>query len=126
MSNPIEDVMNSLVDSMDRETPDEITYKDFMKANSLSTPYEIFSVYDMAASQPSMIISKMLKRKYGIKYMNDDLYWFIREFPVYIDKMSKRIEEEEGPVCCVDKAWSRAMKKLDKLIAKNIETDENR
>ena len=116
MSNPIEDIMNGLVESMDRETPDVITYKDFMRADKNSMLYDIFSTYDMAASGQYMIISKIMKQKYGIQNMNDDLYWFIREFPVMIDKMSARIQEEEGPVCCVDKAWSRSFKKLRKLI----------
>lgn len=116
MSNPIEDVMNGLVDAMDRETPNEITYKDFMKADKDSSAYDILNTYDMAASEPHMIINKIFKQKYKIDRMSDELYWFLREFPIMIDKMSDRIQEEEGSVCCVDKAWSRSMKKLRKLI----------
>lgn len=116
MGNPIEDVMNSLVDSMDRETPNEITYKDFMKADKDSKLYDILSTYDMASSEPHMILNKIIKQKYKITHMSDELYWYLREFPIMIDKMSNRIEEEEGMVCCVDKAWQRSFKKLKKLI----------
>lgn len=116
MSNPIEDIMNGLVASMDAQTPNEITYKDFMRADKNSTAYDILNTYDMAASEPHMILNKIFKQKYGIEKMSDELYWYLREFPVMIDKMSSRIEEEEGPVCCVDKAWERSFKTLKKLI----------
>lgn len=116
MSNPIEDVMKSLVESMDRETPDKLQYKDFMEADKDSSLYDILNTYDMVSSQPHMVLNKIIKQKYGVEKMSDELYWYLREFPVMIDKMSRRIEEEEGMVCCVDKAWQRSLKKLKKLI----------
>lgn len=124
MSNPLEDIMGSLADAFDKDTPNEITYKDFMSANKDSSLYDIFNTYDMAASEPYMIICKIIKQKYGIIRMDNELFWFIREFPTNLDKMSDRIKEEEGMVCCVDKAWSRSLKKLEKLIQNNLENQQ--
>ena len=125
MGNPLEDVMNALAESMDKETPNEITYKDFMAADKESSLYDIFNTFDMASSEPTFIVTKILKQKYGIKRMDDELYWFIREFPVYIDKLERKIEKEEGSVCCVDKAWSRSMKQLKELIDTNVEREKS-
>jgi hypothetical protein len=116
MGNPIKEIMDGLVASMDAETPNEITYKDFMKADKDSSLYDILNTYDMASSQPHMILNKIIKQKYNITHMSNELYWYLREFPIMLDKMSDRIEEEEGLVCCVDKAWQRSFKKLKKLI----------
>jgi len=124
MGNPIKEVIDGLVASMDAETPDEITYKDFMKADKNSKLYDIMSTYDMASSQPHMTLNKIIKQKYKIDRMSDELYWFLREFPIAIDKMSDRIQEEEGMVCCVDKAWQRSFKKLKKLIIESGGTIE--
>jgi hypothetical protein len=125
MSSPLEDVMNSLADSFDRDTPSEITYKDFMSANKDSSLYDIFNTYDMASSEPYMVICKIIKQKYGIKHMTDELFWFIREFPVHIDKLSKEIQAKEGMVCCVDKAWSRSLKYLNELIEINVNKEKS-
>ena len=101
---------------MDNETPDHLTYKDFMHADKDSKPYDILQTYEMATTGLSMTLSKIIRQKYKITNMSNELYWFLREFPVMIDKMSDRIQEEEGTTCCVDKAWERSFKKMKKLI----------
>lgn len=125
MSSPLEDVMNTLADAFDRDTPNEIKYKDILSADKDSSLYDIFNAYDMASSEPYMIICKIIKQKYGITRMDNELFWFIREFPVYIDKLSDEIKKNEGLVCCVDKAWSRSMKQLNELIENNLNNQKS-
>lgn len=117
--NALTDILNGLVDSFDRETPDEITYKDFMKANKDSSDYDLFNTYEMAAFQHVFVMNKIIKQKYGIKRMSDDLYDFILEFPAYIKHLEREIEKAEGSSCCVDKAWTRSMARFKELVEAN-------
>lgn len=113
------DIMNGIADAFDKETPAAIEYKG-LREDSTSSLYEIFSTYEMAAFGHVLTVNKILKQKYGIKRMDDELYHFIVEFPAHVNKLSKEIERDEGHVCCVDKAWSRSMAKLQTLIEANL------
>jgi hypothetical protein len=112
-------VLQGIAAMADAETPDEITYDTFMKADKNSSAYDIFNTYDMAAGAHVMTVCKIVKQKYDIKRMDDELYFFIAAFPFYLDRLGKEIQKTEGSACCVDKAWSRSMKKFGELIKAN-------
>ena len=124
MSNPLEDIMGGIVAAADKEMKQTVLYKE-LSANSSDGVGKILEIYDMASSEVSMTMTSVVKEKYGIKRMDDELYWFIREFPVAIDKLSKEIERTEGHVCCVDKAWSRHLAKFNELVAANQDGEQS-
>lgn len=120
MSNPMEDIMNGIVAASKRDREqNSVVYRD-LTAVASDDRQAIFDTYDLAATDASIAMSDVIKEKYGIQRMSDDLYWFIREFPVRLDKLSKEIERTEGHVCCVDKAWSRLMTEFDQLVKESL------
>ena len=122
--NAIKTVLDGIVGMADKEMREQsIAYRD-LSAAAKDEPWYIFQVYDMAASDVTIAMYSVIKEKYGITRMSDELYWFIREFPVAIDKLSKKIEKEEGPACCVDKAWSRTLAEFHRLIELNRQEEQ--
>lgn len=120
MSNPFEEIMNGIVAAAERDRDaNSVVYRD-LKAVATDNRQRIFDIYDLAATDASIAMADVIKEKYGIQRMSDDLYWFIREFPVRLDKLSKEIERTEGHVCCVDKAWSRLMSEFDQLVKDSL------
>lgn len=120
MANPMEDIMNGIVKAADKDMKEHsIVYRD-LSASAKDDRQTIFDIYDLAVSDATIAMSQVIKEKYGIKRISDDLYGFIRDFPSRFHRLSRQIEKDEGPVCCVDKAWSRMMREFDHLVQENI------
>lgn len=123
MSNPIEDIMNAIVDSADKDRKKHsVVYRDLVatKDSDLQT---LFDVYNLSVSDSVHSMVDVVKEKYGITRISNELYRFIKSYPVEFHELSKHIEETEGRVCCVDKAYSRKLAEFKRLVAENIEEE---
>lgn len=125
MRNPLEDVMNGIVAASKKDQiENSVVYRD-LTANAESDRQTLFSVYELAVGDAVSAMCDVIKDKYGIKRMSNELYEFISSYPHEFRKLSRHIEKTEGRICCVDKAWSRMMATFDELVKDNVAKEES-
>lgn len=117
--NPFAEILGAIADSADKDMKENsVAYRD-LSANKDSDLQTLFDVYDLACNDVVHSMTDVVKEKYGIKRMDDELYYFLRSFSHEFHMLTKHIEETEGRVCCVDKSYSRMMKKFQELVKAN-------
>lgn len=114
--NPIKSIIGALVDSQTADMKKHsIVYRD-LTATATDDLQTLFDIYDLAMSDVTQSMVAVLKERWNITRMSDELYKYIRDFPHKLHDMSREIEKTEGATCCVDKAWSRLLAELPELI----------
>ena len=109
-------VMNAIADAFDKDLESTINYKDLLVADKDSSLYDILNAYEAMVSHYTLIVAKIIRQKYGLATIHDDLYKYILEFPAHLNRLEKEIDKNEGFICSVDKAWTRSIEELKELI----------
>ena len=117
----LHDIIGGIASAAERDMKENsVVYRE-LKADANSSFMDIFQYYDLAATDVVLSVVAVIKEKYSIKRIDDELFEFIRDFPSNLHRLSKEIEEKEGWVCCVDKAWSRLAAQFSDLLKDNKE-----